>query len=290
MAIRDVYLLKRSDGFHLNPRQEVTVDLALKRAPILPCTILSGQVIDNCGPLPGATVKVFLMNYAPVLHAMTDANGRFLFRNVLYPGCYRVIATADGYSVSEDTAISLEPDEPVKIVKRLNPSNHLGLAAVYGVVRDPLGNAISNADICVLDDRRPERTVAITHTNHDGEYLVVGLKPRKYEIIARKHGYIFPQPTFFECYPNEIVPLDLFMYEDIQLRNGTVSGIIKFGGNPVPHAAVALYRVEDNRHELIRLQEANREGVYLFADVKPGNYLVKAELDAPSVPDQGDLL
>lgn len=280
MAIRDIYLLQCSNGFHLNPRQEVSVDLALYKVPVEPRTLISGQVIGSCGPLLGATVKVFSMDYTPLLHAVTDAEGRFQFRNMLYPGNYRLIATADGYSVSSNYMVFLEPKNPVNVIVKLKVSDLVNHATIYGIVRDNnSGFGLCNAVIRVYNDCNFEKIEAVSRSNEDGEYMIYGLDPGKYRITASKTGFVFQQPVFFECFPNETLPLDLFLYEDIRLRNGTVTGKIEHNGMAVPGAAVALYRVENNRHTLIAVKKTNDEGVYLFGDVQPGAYLIKAKLE-----------
>ena len=100
MVIRDIYLLQRSEQFNLGPRQEMTVDLSLKRVPKELCTVLIGSVAGRCGQIEEATVKVLDRNNMPVAHTVTDQKGRFVFENILPPGEYKVIATAEGYRVS----------------------------------------------------------------------------------------------------------------------------------------------------------------------------------------------
>lgn len=94
MVIRDSYLLQRSEQFNLCPRQEMTVDLSLKKAPKEPCTVLMGSVAGNCAQIEGATVKVIDRCNKPIAHTVTDNKGKFIFENILPPGEYKVIATA----------------------------------------------------------------------------------------------------------------------------------------------------------------------------------------------------
>ena len=282
MVIHDIYLLQRSDDFYLPPGQEASVDLELKKVPLKPHTVLSGLVVGGCGPLAEATVKVFSMDYKPVAHSVTDKDGKFLFKNVLRPGSYRVLATAAGFNLSTDYIVSLTWGKPVNIIIKVTPSELAHQAVVYGMIWDSLGVALCNADIHIYSDRCPGKIVARSQSNNDGEYMVYGLKPGKYRITALKSGYLLQAPATFTCFPNEIVPLDLFLYEDCCMRNGTVSGKIRAGNKPVPYATVGLYQVKDDRHILIAVKQANGAGVYLFANVQLGSYLVKAKLEDKS--------
>lgn len=282
MVIHDIYLLQRSDDFYLPPCQEASVDLALKKVPLNPHTILSGLVVGGCGPLAEATVKVFSMDYKPIAHSVTDKDGKFHFKNVLHPGSYRVLATAAGFNLSTDNIVSLTWEKPENMIIRVTPSELVHQAVVYGTIWDSLGFALCDADIHIYSHHCPGKIVAWSQSNNDGEYMVYGLKPGKYRITALKAGYFLQAPATFTCFPNEIVPLDLFLYEDCCMRNGTVSGRIRAGNKPVPFATVALYHVKDDRHILIAVKEANGVGVYLFDHVQPGRYLVKAKLEDKS--------
>ena len=71
--------------------------------------------------------------------------------------------------------------------------------------------------------------------------------------------------------------MNLFLYEIIACRNGTISGQIFCKEQPVSHAIVALYRIVGDDHTLIQLKEANSSGIYLFADITPGEYLIKSK-------------
>lgn len=279
MVIRDLYLLQRSADFYLSPRQEAQIDLALAKTRPAPDTALSGLVLGVCGPLAKATVKVLLMDNTPFMHTVTDKNGFFSFKNMLPPGNYHVLATADKYGVSMDYHVSLLPHQPKYMILRVELSALSCHATVYGMVRDNNGTALRDVEIRIFGLCRAKKMVACSRSNSDGEYLVYGLKPGKYQIMAQKPGYVFPQPAAFQCFPNDILPLDLFLYIDGCLQNGTVSGEIKYQGKPVPHGVAALFREEDGGHRLIAVKEANDRGIYLFDHVPPGEYLVKAKLE-----------
>lgn len=277
MSITDIYLLQRSEQFILGPRQEITVDLTLKKAPKEPCTVLTGSVTGKRGPIAGATVKVFDKCYKPVAHTVTDLKGKFVFSNIFPPGEYNVIATAKGYKVSGVYSVMLEPKNPVSIKICLEVSDLKNLATVYGVVYNEANIGLADAKVVITNYNKPKKQEAITQSNADGEFLVYGLKPQKYWISASKEGYFLPQKIAFELMPDEITCVNLFIYPDGSSLDGTVSGMIDFDRKSVHKAVAALYKVEENGHILVATKETNEDGFYLFTDVEPGEYLVKAK-------------
>lgn len=283
MVIRDIYLLQRSEQFSLAPRQEMTVNLSLEKAPKEPCTVLTGSVTGKCGHIEGATVKVLDRCNKPIAHAVTDHEGKFIFENILPPGEYIVIATADGYKVSKVCRITLASRKPVSIFVWLEVSDYTNLATVYGVVYNDVNSGLANAKILITDYDKPEICKALTHTNTDGEFLVYGLKPQKYWISASKEGYFLPQKISFELTQNEISCVNLFLYPDVSSTDGTVSGIITSYGQIVPNAVAALYKVDESGHLLLATKETNESGFYLFPNVKPGEYLVKSKMETDHI-------
>lgn len=277
MVIRDIYQLERSEQYYLGPRQEITIDLSLKKAPKQPDTILMGSVAGKCGKIEGATVKVLDRKNNPIMHTVTDQKGSFEIRNILPPGEYKVIATAEGYTVSSVHWLVLESMKPVTLFILLKVSDNFNLATVYGVVYDEKNSGLESVKIMITDYYEPEICKAITLTNADGEFMVYNLKPKKYWISASKEGYYLPQKISFELTPKDISSVNLFLYPDDSSISGTVSGIIDFNGQRVPHAVAALYKVEERGHFLLATKETNDEGFYLFPDVKPGEYLVKSK-------------
>lgn len=285
MVIRDIYLLQRSEQFNLGPRQEMTVDLSLEKAPKEPCTVLTGSVVGKCGHIERATVKVLDRNNKPIAHAVTDHEGTFIFENILPPGEYIVIATAEGYKVSKVYRIMLESRKPISIFIWLEASDYKNLATVYGVVYNEVNLGLANARILITDYDKPEIYEAFTQTNEDGEYLVYGLKPKKYWMSASKEGYFLPQKISFELTPNEIACVNLFLYPDESSTDGTVSGKIDYSGQSISNAVVALYKVEERGHFLLATKETNDSGFYLFQNVKPGEYLVKSKVETDHKTD-----
>jgi len=279
MDIRDVYLLERSEQFNLGPRQEATVDLSLKRAPKKPCTVLKGCVAGKSGPIEGATVKVSSRSNNPVMHTVTDKRGDFVFENILPPGEYKVIATAEGYKVSRVYRLFLESRRPASIFIWLDVSDIKNHATVYGIVYNEANTGLADANVMIANYDRPDICEAVTHTNAEGQFLVYGLKPGKCWLSASKEGYFLPQKVSLDLSANEIACMNLFVYPDGSSTDGIVSGIIDSYGQNVSNAVAALYKVEERGDILLATKETNESGFYLFPNVKPGKYLVKSKME-----------
>lgn len=63
---------------------------------------------------------------------------------------------------------------------------------------------------------------------------------------------------------------------------GTVSGVVKdhLTGQPVGNAIVALYLMTGQTERIVNMTRTNALGVYLFGNVGPGNYRVKATVQS----------
>ncbi|WP_434799156.1 MSCRAMM family protein [Terrisporobacter vanillatitrophus] len=277
MVIKDIFLLQQSDEFFVNPREEVTIYLSLTRVPVIPNTMLTGTVCSDTGfPIRGAIVKVFSVDYVPIEHTITNDFGNFCFKNILPPGKYNIIATADDYRVSNAYQVNIWPNNRVSLCINLYKNDILNSATLYGIVREEIGTTICDATVIISDYDNPKKTIAITHSNSDGEYLAYGLKAGKYWVLASKKDYVFYEKILVSIDTKQILNLDLFLYEVIDSRKGTISGQITSKGIAVPYAVVGLYSIDGNKHTLIQIKESNNEGMYLFADVAPGKYLVKS--------------
>ncbi|MPM15300.1 hypothetical protein SDC9_61668 [bioreactor metagenome] len=279
MVIRDIYLLRRSEEFYLEPGHEASVNLALEKSPPFPCTKLCGQVISGCKSISGATVKILDKGFKPMYHTDTDSEGNFSFVNTLMPGEYEIIAAADGYTVSESRLISLMPSNPLYVTIKLVPDKNAGLGTVYGVVGDENNTPLPGVQVYVFEYGIMEFPKAVTITNSDGEYLVYGLSPGKYAIRAFLQGFLFPDDVEIEIRPKEMACADLYLYRGNSALEGTISGNVIHNGAGIPYAMTALYKVENNNCGLMQIQKANSRGFYLFSGLGPGSYIVKAKLE-----------
>lgn len=274
MVHKDLYLLCRSEEFHLASGQEASIDLRLKKAPPIPCTKLCGEVVGNGAQIQGATVKILNLDTQPVCHTETDRNGEFAFMDTLPPGNYEIIASADGYLISEVRYLSLKPLVPLHVTLRLTPDSNADNAALYGTVRNSENIRLPDVQVRVFSDQNAECLQNITKTNADGEYLFPDLEPGKYRISALHHGYTQPRELTVELLPKDLFHADLYLYRDLSEEKGTISGVVLCDGHAAPFAVAALYRKESGGYSLIQIQQTNSSGVYFFSGLKAGEYMV----------------
>ncbi len=279
MVNRYMYLLSKSEEFHLDSGQEASINLKLEKAPPLPCTELSGQVVSNCTNVQGATVKILGKNSEPVCHTETNIDGEFYFINTLIPGDYEIIVSAKNYLVSESIFVSLKPFAPLYVSINLKPDEDAENAILYGTVRNSENVPLPNVQVCIYSDRNIGCPMNITITNANGEYLFTGLNPGKYTISAFSYGYTLPKDITVEILPEDIFRTDIYLYRTVLVAKGTISGVVHHNGYAVPYAITALYRKGTNGYSLIRLQHANGNGVYLFSNLKAGEYIIRAKLE-----------
>lgn len=209
MVFRDLYLLRRSDEFHLGPGEEASINLKLQKNPPLPCTKLCGRVVSNKTPVAGATVKVLSLDLTPICHTVTGLDGKFSFDHVLPPGKYEIIAAAENYHVSRSRLIFLKPFVTTYLSIRLYPVKTALSAAVYGIVRNEVNQPLQGAAVCICGHEE----CRLTLTNCDGEYLFAGLAPEKYAITALCRGYIPPKKITVDLLPRDITPVDLYLFK-----------------------------------------------------------------------------
>lgn len=276
MIIKDMYSLERSKEFSVENREEVTVNLTLNKIPCDIDTLLNGKVLNHLGmPIPGATVKVFSLDYVPIEHTTTDSCGDFYFKNILPQGKYNVIATAEGYEVSKSYQVIIISHHNVSLNIKLCKDKTLALGKIYGGIRDEFGKCVADATVIITEYKNIEKIKVITKSNSDGEYLVWGLMSGQYWILVKKRDYVFPSEVSFIIEDGDIINLDLVVYKEKSARLGTISGKILSSGREVSGAIVALYKVDGDKHLLIKIIKTNDKGIYLFGNIDPGKYLVK---------------
>lgn len=190
MVITDICPLVQSRQFYLKPGEEVRVDLVLKKQPPNPKTMLTGVVYaGRYRPICKATVKVMNSDYDPIYHTVTDNKGIYVIKNILYPGRYKITATAEGYQTAPiiNLFLSLYKAKTINLSLLSDPSADQGV--VYGMVTDTwTKQPINNASIILLDAM--DRPAILTTSNTHGQYMVNGIRPGKYTIKARQPGYV----------------------------------------------------------------------------------------------------
>lgn len=277
MVITDKYPLVQSKPFDLKAEEEARVDLVLKKKPISPQTKLTGHVTTyQFDPINQATVKVLDRCYNPIDHTITNHEGEYVFENILPPGDYKLTATAEGFKTAATIDFSLKKRETKNINIALKRDFLKKKGSIYGAVTDNrLNQLLPNASIILLDASR--EAAAKTESDAQGKYLLCGIEPGSYELIGRKTGY-YDSKTLILVEEGAKIKSDIQLAMNPEVSAGTISGLIDVENGPFRNACVGLYKIEDGIENLIQTGTTNDEGLYLFADVNPGIYVVKAIL------------
>jgi hypothetical protein len=277
MPVKELFVLEKSEEFCIDKCEEKDVCLKLKRC----CetfAIVSGRV-TSCGkPVANAVVKIFGDSFCPVAHTLTNCEGRYSFINCLKPGCYKMVATAEGYEVSKAVELKLESCDDKTVNFELKKDNCDKKGVLYGQVTGKHDHcAVEGALICLFE-KEDKCPVAQAFSNAYGQYLFYNLRPGKYELRAYKQGFEVTEPHIV------VVEGCDFTKADIELTPGecefsnTVSGVICCDGHPLCGAVAALYSVDGKNECLVQLKTTNEDGLYLFYNLKPGKYVVKAKM------------
>ncbi|MEJ6949878.1 MSCRAMM family protein [Natronospora cellulosivora (SeqCode)] len=262
--------------------QEINVNLSLEKIKSEGKRIVRGLIRDDCGnPLENATVKVFTLDYKPVDHTFSDIKGEYRF-DQLAKGSYRITAKKEpGYILSESKSFALAKEGTVNLDISLDPIPDTAIiSSIYGKIYDIEGKAIPNAQVNIFqkNDSNSETLFAETETNQSGQFFTVNLPAGEYIVKANKRGYKLSQGTIVVIDNNEFAEVNISLIINKSENMGTVSGIISDKhNNPIHGAFVALYKLNGEKEKLINLARSNIEGLYLFTEVEPGEYLVKAK-------------
>ena len=218
---------------------------------------------------------MFGSRWDPICHAVVSRDGVYAICG-LPPGRYKAVATAKGFRVSCPVDFTLAEGQPQEIDFRLRPDPLSMKGSIYGTVVDSReGHALSGATVKAIQIDRGERRELETLTNGFGQYLLCPLEPGSYLVEAAMSGYRKSPPVTaavsageHSCVSVSLSPLS---------ASGTVSGLVPFHDDEEGLLVAALYRVFDDREELVQVKTVAPGGLYLFTGVDPGSYRVKAK-------------
>ncbi len=279
MLIHDIYLLGESDPFSVKNREEVSVNLELKKAPPCYSTLLTGEVL--CGHLPIKNASVLVMDeyYAPLTSSLTDERGIFKFVNVLKPGMYYAAASAAGYVTSDAKTVNIRPNETSRLSFALKRNHMYVKGLIYGkVLESGSGKPIEGADVH-LKSLKPAGAAYKTRSNRTGQYLIYGIIPDEYKMTVQKQCYIPAEPVTLTVEKHSRICMYFDLIRTASECKNTISGVIRCGEEPIREAAVFLYSIDRERNErIVQMQETNENGLFLFANVESGAYIVKGNV------------
>lgn len=290
---KDKYVLGQSTSKQIATMgEEIRLDLQLQ--PIIPTigATVEGNVVDaNGNPVTNALIKIMDSNFEPLLHAITDANGDYLFNNIPSSSSYTIFAIASGMKLNQGQSFSLSEGQSktVNFSLQNDPAMQLGIIAgdlYQSGTTTPIDGAVVSL-YSVVDGI--ETLSAITYTNQYGQFVFREVATGSYNIKISALGYLPDSISTSVTSASQIVSLQPTLLVDPNASNGTVSGVITNNLNaPIDRADVILYRVNaDSTLTPVAFTKTNTAGVYLFISVPQGTYKVKSneleivEVDIP---------
>lgn len=279
MAFKDLYVIGHSPQFAITGREEISENLNLTASPTATSGILKGTVTSGGVPIANATVKVFDINDNPIEHTNTGGNGQYTISD-LPVGSYKVTAIAPGYLLPNTIPISIQNNKTTTANIVLTADPDANLSVIYGIIRNTNGEVpITNATVLLFSETLPDPTLISTGTTNDNGQYILGLIPAgNYHLVVSKSGFFPNQTATINVGTKELINSDVSLVPDAVSNTGTVSGFIKdiSTGLPIANAGIALYSIVGGVETIIATTRSNNTGRYLFANVNPGNYLVKS--------------
>ncbi len=273
---KDEHLLNYSNQFTITNNEEVMTNLELEEASIETTVGIEGSVKTQLNEgIYAATVKLFDLDFNPIMHAETDSNGNYIMTNVP-AGDYQIFAIKEGYYLSAQRYTTITNQMVLEPSIVLNPMPVEQSGVLYGYAKDEDGTALGSVNVNLYKDDVIKYS---TLSADDGEYIINGIEPGDYKLEA--HNSTFKTDTFTDVTipENTNVNVDIVVDEYYEDLRGTINGIItdKTTKQPIEDAFVGLYQVVNGKEVLIAGTITDEKGRYFFGKLFSGTYLVKAK-------------
>lgn len=236
------------------PRDEEVV-ITMRRVPETLLASLSVHVRDTDGhPIPGAWVRLEGIDsssrtFDGMGHSLADSAGHFLFPRVRL-GKYNISANAQGYARAmfgqgnKDLIIESNREYEINLVLQNE-------TRVYGVVLDPEGLPLAEADVSVSFDSGTARKGTGSPTYPDGTFDIPGVPPGRHQLQVAHSDYANYESSI-------VTPTDDFL--TITLHPGlSLTGYVVDQNN------------EPIREFSLRLSPTSSQHDPKFADVSPAD-------------------
>lgn len=284
MPLINLYNIGSCENFSVTGREDFTKNLNLVTNPSATSGTLTGTVTSEGTPIIGATVKLFDSNNNPIEHTTTIESdnsevpsGSYTFNNIPI-GSYNVIAISEGFLLSNSFPVTIQNDKITNQDINLVPDPNANLNTIFGIVSSNINNKpIENAIVTISTIKDTSTLIGTSTTNDKGEYFFTNLPSGIYRVSATKSGFMSNESDAIKLDTNQFSNKDLVLSYDSKTNTGTVSGFITNSNNiPLSNATVLLYSIKGGVKDVIGITRTSTSGRYLFANVPPGDYQVKA--------------
>ncbi|WP_040214317.1 MSCRAMM family protein [Clostridium polynesiense] len=271
------YYLGSSEIFSLKPGENYNCSLTLEECKTKYNTIVVGRVLQGVNPLEEALILITNKESKVLYETYSDSNGIFLFKEIVPKGDYRIVASCPCYKTSEPQNVSIVENTPVKVYFNLKEDASSARGIIYGTVKEAFtGNAVVNARIYLNYKNRNIKS-SDSISNSKGEYIIYNILPGEYILQAEFENYQPSPPISIKIEEKNKIPVDIILNNSPGVT-GSITDVIK---GPLPQESavpVFLYELRDNKEILKEIQTTNSEGLYVFSNLGPGIYKVKANL------------
>ncbi|WP_270182938.1 carboxypeptidase regulatory-like domain-containing protein [Alkalihalobacillus sp. CinArs1] len=240
-----------------NEVSEVTISLTPNPGSI------GGSITDEATGLPVPNANVQVMNEAGTIIAtvLSQPDGQYLVSDIP-SGVYEVIVSHPEYGIKLAGAI-VESNEKNTLDFALNP-NPGSLSGI--VINQETKERVAGA-IVELRWLSPDgELVASTLTNENGEYLITGLTPAIYMVVAFGGG-LGSDLASIEIRSNEMVVQNLGLFP----LPANVRGNVRDAATGLPIEG-ALVRLVTSSGGFLQRGQTDRDGNYLIEGFDPGEY------------------
>ena len=209
-------LLVRADGFGSSVLRRVVAPAVGLRVTLRPLQVLTGRVVADDKPAPGATVELAGSGVWPPIQIQTDALGQFRFAG-LREGIYELRARRGRWVSAPAPAVDLLGGaSPPPVELTLLEGTVLRGRVVDAHTKKPLGGVRVTAglDLLAVNPR-------MTQTTRDGSFVLEPLLPGEYRLTLSRDEYLPKRGVPVTVLPGPNPPVELALH-----RGGVLSGTV----------------------------------------------------------------
>ncbi len=209
-------LMVRADGFGSFVLRQVVAPAVGLRISLRPLQTITGRVVANDKPAPGAVVELVGSGVWPPVHTSTDPQGRFRFTG-LREGIYELRARRGRWVSAPAPAVDLLGGaSPPPVVLTLLEGTVVKGRVVDALTRKPIGGVRITAgrDLLAMNP-------LMTQTTKDGSFVLEPLLPGEYRLTLSRDAYLPRRGVPVTVLPGPNPPVELDLH-----RGGVLAGTV----------------------------------------------------------------
>jgi protocatechuate 3,4-dioxygenase beta subunit len=255
-----------------------------------------GVVVDPSGlPVPGATVELDTgraswqqrLEESPFpVRARTDEEGQFEATGIV-PGTLGLMATAQGFSRSQQLSLELAP-------KELREEVLLRMTRGGTIAGEVLGDdGRPEAGTTVIANNMPSFDTLMSHTGADGTFRIENVEPGGWMVIAMERNVDWSGSSGSDGPADVASMFSTMKMGQANVREGeeswvtigappedpvAVHGKVTHGGQPYTNAVISFYPEGSNLYQRIELDTVDEDGEYEVELDGAGSYVVSIQV------------